>query len=80
MSISPLYSKPDRVGIEMAQIKTRDVTFDELSDVLSSLDILECNRQFITGDSSNNNDDVMKNIIEMDDYNFSERHRGLNEF
>ncbi|WP_277973354.1 hypothetical protein [Pantoea agglomerans] len=63
----------------MTQIKTREVTFDELSDVLSSLGILECNCQFISGDSSNNND-FMKNLIEMDDYNFSERQRGLNEF
>lgn len=56
----------------MAQFQTRDISIEELADVLDSLNNSGCGRLSVDCDSMLNNELVTKDIISMDDYFFSD--------
>lgn len=56
----------------MAQFQTRDISIEELADVLESLDNSGCGWLSEDCDSILNNELVTKDIISMDDYFFSD--------
>jgi hypothetical protein len=56
----------------MAQFQTRDISIEELTDVLDSLNNSGCGRLSVDCDSMLNNEFITKNIISMDDYFFSD--------
>lgn len=56
----------------MAQFQTRDISIEELADVLDSLNNSGCGRLSGDCDSMFNNELVTKDIISMDDYFFSD--------
>lgn len=55
----------------MAQHSSRDVTLEELSDVLASLELFGVGSLY-EAMNSNNENEVTHKIISMDDYSFSE--------
>ena len=56
----------------MAQFQTRDISVEELADVLDSLNNSGSGRLSVDCDSMLDNEVVTKDIISMDDYFFSE--------